>query len=626
MKKRKYIFGAFACAAILGGLTGCGNDQTGEVATGQQQEQTLAANVETTLKNAKLDGNIDTAKKTITTMLSFTPAPALNGNPQVEGGPDWSLQPLLYDSLCDYSSQPEKVFKPQLLESYTWENKELTMKLKPDLKYSDGSPINADELLNNIYVDQGNLQVQAYAEKIEKLDDLTVKITYTQDSDLIMTYMLKSQLMFPVSDYGQWGTIAKEVFETGREKNDEGNFKLTEAGNEKFNDMLADRNNFLPDIFSIKISGPYKPEKATSSEITLKANPHYRQELEVDTIIGIRPTSTESTAIAIQNQEYDLEGMGLSTDLALKVAESSEDTIRQLVVPEFSQLGFLFNINGYPTDILEVRQAIAHLIDIDAVAPATEPGMVAGDKYGLGLPPSVRDKYLDEEFLATLEEYDYNEERATELLESIGWKKEGNQWIDENGESPEIILAGVGEYPAYVIMGEAAANMLKDFGLNASYTSKEASAYNDYATSGEANMVIDGFGSPQATQHPYEAYNGIWWYGQRMNLEFPEDGPLVWENQLTGEDFNYSEKLYGLLVANDEVAVSAVTQELATFLNDNMWFKPVTEKYYLYRVHNDKLSLTDAPVGEELSDFYWSGTTSSILAKMLKSGEVHYVK
>ena len=169
-----------------------------------------------------------------------------------------------------------------------------------------------------------------------------------------------------------------------------------------------------------------------------------------------------------------------------------------MVVPEFSSLGFEMNTKNYPTDDVNVRKAIAYIIDTEQIAPVSEPGMVKGDEYAVGLPPSIRDKYLSKDFLSTLNNYDSNYEKAEECLKAAGWSKKGEKWVDAKGESPEIVIAGVGEYPAYVVMGEAAANMLNEFGLNASYTSKEAAAYNDYCTSGQGNMTVDGFASATA--------------------------------------------------------------------------------------------------------------------------------
>lgn len=631
-KLKKLIAVVMTVSISLTSLVACANSNTATKGStnGTSSESILdsVVSVETALTNAKLEGEKADVKGTVlSTMVSFTPAPACHGNPLVNGGPDWSMQPLIFDYLCDYSSQPEKTFKPSLLESYEFEDTVLTMKLKEGLKWSDGSTITADDLICNLFIDMTINNIAYYGESVTKVDDLTVQVKYNKDSSLLLDYVLKSALMYPVENYGEFSKVFQEQFETGREFDEDGNFKFTEEADAKVGEATTALNNYLPDLMSIKCSGAYVPSSMTSAEIIFEQNQYYRVPLYIEKIKGIRPTSTESTALAVSNGDYDAEGMGLSPDLAKKVAENNSDTIRQMVVPSFSSFGFCMNTQKYPTNDLNIRKAIAYIIDTAQIAPVSEPGMVKGDEYAVGLPPSIRDKYLSKDFLDTLENYDVNLDKATEYLEAAGWTKQGSKWVDANGESPEIIVAGVGEYPAYVVMGEAAANMMKDFGLNAVFTPKEAAAYNDYATSGEGHLVVDGFASTTNTQHPHEAYNGIWWYGQRgMNLKFPESGKLVWSDEETGEEFNYSDNLTELFDAGSDEEITEVTERFAQFFNDNMWYLPVTESYYVFRIHNPNLSMAESPTGEQLSNFYWSGTTSAILGKMIRGEELYYIK
>jgi len=611
-----------AAAVICGMLAGCGGGQNGG-----SSQATTALEVETTLTNTKLEGEKDDSQHRITTLLTFTPEPAGHGHPMVEGGPDWSIQPLIYESLCDYSSQSDNNFDPQLLESFDVEGKVLTMKLREGLKYSDGSDINADEILNNMFLDMSLQQIMVYAESVEKLDDLTIRVTYTKDSQVIRTYLLKSLLMYPSSDYGKWSSIFRDIFENMRELNDDGDYKLTEEGQKLYDETTLELNTYLPRMTEIKTSGPYYISTVTSDEITLSANPYYRNKLDIDTIVGIRQSSAESFQIAVQNGEMDLEAGGLSTELALRIAQENKDTIRQVGVPSFSQWGFCMNVNKAPTDKPEVRKAIAYVIDVEQIAPASEPGMLAADEYATALPYGLRDKYLTQEQLSTLTSYRLNHEKATELLESIGWTKQGNQWVDETGAVPEIEITGIGSYQVCLIMGEAAANELNEFGIKASFVSKEASAYADYAQSGQAHMVIDGFGSSQTIQHPYEDFSGIWWYGKRMNLTFPESGEkLVWKDEVTGEDFHFEDELNKLKLANSDEEAAGYVYEFAKFFNDNMWYIPVTDQCFIYRIHNDKLSMPSVPTGQAVYDFVWSGNSSIVLAKLIHSGELYYVK
>lgn len=98
-------------------------------------------------KPAKADST-----KVFTTLINTQPLPAFNGNPYDAAGLDWSVQPLIFDYLADYSPFPQRTFKPSLLEKYEFKNKVLSMTLKKDLKWSDGSTLNADDVLANFYL------------------------------------------------------------------------------------------------------------------------------------------------------------------------------------------------------------------------------------------------------------------------------------------------------------------------------------------------------------------------------------------------------------------------------------------------------------------------------------------
>ncbi|MBM6836894.1 hypothetical protein H9X77_01320, partial [Clostridium saudiense] len=114
--KRKKLKGIIAVAIALTlsvtSLIGCGNQGSGASTDENVTSESIldsVISVETALTNAKLEGEkADVTGTMLSTMVSFTPGAAAHGNPLVNGGPDWSMQPLIYDYLCDYSSQPEK--------------------------------------------------------------------------------------------------------------------------------------------------------------------------------------------------------------------------------------------------------------------------------------------------------------------------------------------------------------------------------------------------------------------------------------------------------------------------------------------------------------------------------------
>ncbi|WP_250455842.1 hypothetical protein [Clostridium tertium] len=164
-KLKKLIAFTMALTLSASVFMGCKNNDS--ESTSDESIMDSVISVETTMTNAKVDGEKADSKGTeLSTMISFAPAPAGHGNPSVNGGPDWSMEPIIYDYLCDYSSQPEKTFKPSLLESYDFKDKVLTLKLKKDLKWSDGSAITADDLISNLFIDMTVNKIAYYKELI----------------------------------------------------------------------------------------------------------------------------------------------------------------------------------------------------------------------------------------------------------------------------------------------------------------------------------------------------------------------------------------------------------------------------------------------------------------------------
>ena len=112
--KRNKLKGIIAVAIALTlsvtSLIGCGNQNAGTATDENVTSESIldsVISVDTVLKNAKLEGEkADVAGTVLSTMVLFTPGAAAHGNPLVNGGPDWSMQPLIFDYLCDYSSQP----------------------------------------------------------------------------------------------------------------------------------------------------------------------------------------------------------------------------------------------------------------------------------------------------------------------------------------------------------------------------------------------------------------------------------------------------------------------------------------------------------------------------------------
>ncbi|ONI41543.1 hypothetical protein AN639_03430 [Candidatus Epulonipiscium fishelsonii] len=324
------------------------------------------------------------------------------------------------------------------------------------------------------------------------------------------------------------------------------------------------------------------------------------------------------------DKEFDLEAIGVSLELHKEIMK--DETIREVLMPEYSSIGYSYNISSYPTDIPEIRKAMSYAVDKEVIAPISEPGMVAGDMYSLGLPPSLTSNYVDETFLDTLEKYTYDIDTATELMESIGWTKDGNMWVDQNGESPEIVIGTIGEWTATLVTGEAISEMLKDFGFNVTFKPMEVVTFYEFANSGETNLAVDFYPSSVSIQHPYEAYNSLWGVAPRMGIDLPGYGEkFEFVNPESGETFDWGEKTELLFNANTHEETTELVKEFMQFSNDMVLSMPITEKFIVTRIHNPKLVLAEVEMGTPVLDYYWTQGKNYHLAKMLRDGKLYFI-
>lgn len=576
----------------------------------------------------KLDGKKSEEDKTLTTFITFEAPPAFNGNPYDSAGINWSLQPLLYDNLADYSAFPEQTFKESLLESYKLEDKVLTMKLKSGLKWSDGSALTAEDVMTNYYVNVGKSAIWTYAEKIEQVDELTVKITFATESPLLLRVAFTLPIMSPTSVYGKWAEQYKVIAETGRTFNEKTKtYGFSKESTEKLtainNDLLA----YKPDAKEIVTSGAYVIDGVTTSEITFKKNPNYRIDVAMETVRGVKSGGAEAYATSILEGTFTLENGGLSIDTAKQVDQRYADTMRKLFIPEMSQIGFAFNYQKYPVSIPEVRKAISMATDRSTLVAIAEPGSFLSDTRNSGLIPSLTENYTNKGFMDKLTDYKYNTDEAAKLLESIGWSKNSEGlWQDEKGEVITLEIATISSWPSFMLPSEAMSTMLTEFGFKVDFKPMESGTIWTYLGSSDFMIGSTFLGGASTYAHPWEAFNGIF-ASPRIGLPALEPGQeRIVKAPTTGKEYNVTQMLTELFQATDESKIKSLTEEFMTLLNDLSIFMPVIEKTTPLRVYDTTLSLAEGKLNEIQKNFYYFGNLNTMIMKMQKEGLLYFVE
>lgn len=140
------------------------------------------------------------------------------------------------------------------------------MKLLPDLKWSDGSALNADDLMTQYYCSVGRGTIWNYIEKIEKLDDLSVRITFCTESPLVLNISLYVAIMTPDEIYGEYAEKYKAIAENGRAYDQTANmYKMTEDGSAQLATLNEELLSYKPAPNEAVFSGQYIIDKYNSS-------------------------------------------------------------------------------------------------------------------------------------------------------------------------------------------------------------------------------------------------------------------------------------------------------------------------------------------------------------------------
>lgn len=543
--------------------------------------------------------------------------PAAHGNPFI-GGFVNGIEPYMQDNLFVYAPFPEPEFKSHLGESYTFEDKVLTVNLKDGLKWSDGTPLTTKDVETSFNMNIGRRQVWEFLENIELVDDTTMKFNFKTDSPLIINMAFDIKINAPTSVYGEWADKYKEIAMTGREYHPETlTFWYSEESNKKLQDLNIQLEEFKPTVEESICSGPFTVKAITTSEALLVQNENYREALDIKQLRVMRVVTPETAATAMMDGTLDMHSGGIVRDVEDQIKKDL-DTYKAQYVSEFSQMSVIFNTQKYPSNVKEFRQAMAYLVDREEIMPLTEPGSLESETTLTGLPVTLQESWGLKDFAdKELTNYSFDPKKAEELLTSIGWKRnDAGTWINEKGEVVTFELAVNNGWGSAMLPGEAISTRLKEFGLDVQFKPMEGSAFNDYFTKKDHNVIIEFAPTGNVLYaHPYGSYEAI--YRSRpflMGLEPNEEGNIIIESE--GQQVNVTDLVKQLFTAQGD-EVQEITKKLMKITNEQAYFIPYLEKGFPIRTLKENVTL-GFENDEVIKDLRYSGVGENLFATLIK--------
>jgi peptide/nickel transport system substrate-binding protein len=383
----------------------------------------------------------------------------------------------------------DKKYEGLLAESWNLDAtaKTYTVKLKTGLKWSDGKPLTSKDMVTTWWVLRLIRNVGwDYIEKVEAKDDQTVVFTLSNASTVFERYALRRQI-YSDATYGEWATKTQALFAAGKTLDSPDGTKLN-------TDFQALRPT---DVIA---SGPFKfdPNSITNAQLTLVKNDtgYAADKVAFSKVVLYNGETPDVTPLVLaKNVDYATHGFPPATE-----KEFTSKGIRILRPPVYSGAALYINLKALPEfKDPKARQALAYLLKRDQVGQISLGDSGKAVKYMAGFSDLQVPDWLNAADVAKLKTYDNNAQTATDMLTSLGWKKNGSSWVKPDGKPASYELMYHAEFADYSATGQNVAQQLNDFGIKTQGRGVTFSQVEPDMQKGNFQFVIQTWG---ASQHP----------------------------------------------------------------------------------------------------------------------------
>lgn len=513
--------------------------------------------------------------------------PGYHGNPYGPGGLG-GVYYMMYEPLF-YYVPGEDSFREGLGTKFELKEggRVLEVKVREAL-WHDGKPFTSKDVVTHF-----KMIGAIWGGYVEIIDDITAPDARTVRfklafplSEVIKRGLLCEIMFTPDHIFGKYVPQAEEIYKLRKEESKlmenyenvperelpkEVKNKLNEL-EKKINDKLKPFSDeitglrFVPPIGT----GPYKFKSVTPSELTLeKFENHWKADtILIDTVIaGPRWIGNEVVWTAFMGGELDTGHPATPPHVVEQIRESVKARGGELEIaqpPGLETFGWILNFRKWPYCELDFRKALAYIMDPKLIREASSPFGIEITRFQHGILPSLEEKYLTPEFLATLTDYTTNHAKATELLERLGFTKSPEGIWQFNGKDFEIWLRPYGPHTDWVMAAEVYAKQLRDFGFKVKIDPIPVGTAEATYLEGKFDIAMEFKEMWWGTIHPADGYKRI--YGGAWQKYCGYDmWPVI---KIGGVEYNTKALVSRLRKATTPEEVKEVVEKLAYVTNE----------------------------------------------------------
>ena len=450
-------------------------------------------------------------------------------NPHMYAPNQMFAQNMVYESLVKYVDG--KVV-PHLAEKWevSGDGKTYTFFLRKDVKFSDGTSFNADNVVKNVKAVLTNKQRHSWLELVNQLKDAVKVDEYTVQIILANPYYPMLQelaLIRPIRFLGDAGFPASGNTSEGiKAPIGTGPWVLTDYKSNEYAEFSRNPN--------------YWGEKPKADKIRVAVIP-----------------DGESRVLAFEKKDIDvIYGDGSISLDSFKYLKESGKYETAISEPLFTKT-IALNTNKGPLKDINVRKAIEHAFNKKAVINNVFYGT---DKLADTLfPPSF--PYSN----VKLTPYAYDVSKAEKLLNDAGWvlpaKKE---FREKDGVPLELELSFDSANNVHKAIAEVLQGDLRKIGINVKLIGEESQLFGQRQTNGNFHMIFsDTFGIP------YDPHAMVSSMRVPSHADYQAQAGLPMKKEL-------DQKIEAALLSTDEKTRQELYNYILTTLHDQAVYLPIS--------------------------------------------------
>jgi len=519
MALKKWVALLMLALFIVGIFAGCGKEEPAESQSGQDvpkqteqgtsQDDNQKASEEVKQEEPKKEGEIRLA--------ADWPYP-FHGNPfgaNGVGGAWW----FVFEPFAYYNPKAGE-YIPRLAESWEVDGNKVTIKLRSDVKFSDGEPFTSKDVVTTINFIQAMWQWPYDIEKVEATDDSTVVFTIT-NSSFLHTLLTDGAMatLTPSHVYKDFADAAAEVAQLGKEiyyMQIEGQTVPEEKKSEydeKSQKLREQVNAFAPfeTLGKMPVVGAFEPVRVTQSEMALEANKYHwtYPQMNITRIIFKKWSSNEFVWASLISNEVDAAHPSMPKDVVDQLSTLNPN-LQVNTVSDLSDIALVFNFNRPLFKDVNLRKAIAHILAKDKVRDVSVWQANSYAEYSHGILKSMEGEWLDQDTIQKMTKYTNDAAAAEKILTDAGYKKDGDTWKTPGGQPVQFTMSVYGPHSDWVLAAREVVQQLNSFGFKVEMQIIPEGMRDAVMQSGGYEVAIEFGATWQGYPHPLTGYQRLY--------------------------------------------------------------------------------------------------------------------